>query len=98
MMVEIKEIKLEHFTALGIKVDLPRAPLLLIKADKGFLMCAYLNLEAAESLGDTAAVVRGVRSFDEMLGAKVVGLTSAAKALGIKAGDDGAKALRSMFR
>jgi uncharacterized protein YunC (DUF1805 family) len=97
MMVEIKEIKLEYFNALGVKVDLPKAPLLLIKADKGFLMCGYLNLEAAEKLGDTAAVIRGVSSFDEMLDAKVVGLTSGAKALGIQLGDKGCKALECMI-
>ena len=30
-------------------------PLLVIKAEKGFLMCGYLNVNAAETLGDTAA-------------------------------------------
>ena len=95
-MVEIKPIKLDGYTVLGVKVDLPNAPLLIIKADTGFVMCGYLNLEAAEKLKDIAAVVRGVNSIDEMLDAKVVGLTSGAQALGMKVGVDVWNALESM--
>lgn len=96
-MVEITQVKIKDFAALGIKVDLFKAPLLLIRADKGFLMCGYLNLEGAQKLGDIAALVRGVNSFEEMLDAKVVGLTKGAEALGIRVGDGGRKALEKMF-
>lgn len=96
-MVKVTQIDVEEHTAVGIKVDLPKAPLLLIKADKGFIMCGYLNLYAAEKLGDVAAIVRGVSSFDEMLKAPIVSCTAAAKALGISQGDICSSALKKMF-
>jgi uncharacterized protein YunC (DUF1805 family) len=64
--------------------DLP--PLLLIKGDKGFVMCGYLNIDAAEKLGAAAAVVSGVKSFDDVLNAEIRLATSKAKALGVEPG------------
>jgi uncharacterized protein YunC (DUF1805 family) len=95
-MVEVIQVEIKNCTTLGIRVDLFKAPLLLIRARRGFLMCGYLNLEAAQTLGDTAAVVRGVNSFEEMLDAKVVGLTAGAEILGVKVGESGQRALERM--
>ena len=64
--------------------DLP--PLLLIKGDKGFVMCGYLNIDAAERLGAAAAVVSGVNTFDDVLNAEIKSATSKAKALGVEPG------------
>lgn len=86
-MFEIDKIEVEGESFLGLKVtfeDLP--PLLLIKGGKGFVMCGYLNLEAAERLGATAAVVSGVNSFDDILNARIKSATSKARALGLESG------------
>ncbi|MFI5383749.1 MAG: YunC family protein, partial [Methanosarcina thermophila] len=64
---------------------------------KGFLMCGYLNINAAETLGDTAAKVKGVQSFEDMLKAKVVEVTRFARELGIEPGMTGKEALEKMF-
>ena len=96
-MIEVTHIDLKAGTAVGIKVDLPNAPLLLIRAGKGFLMCDYLNVYAAEKRQDVAAVVRTVTTFDEMLRAKVVSCTAAAKASGVTQGQTGREALGKMF-
>lgn len=96
-MVEVTQVKINDFVSLGIRVELFKTPLLLIRAPKGFLMCGYLNLEAAQTLGDAAALVRGVNSFQEMLDAKVVGLTTGAEILGVKVGESGKIALERMF-
>ena len=55
----VEQIELKKGTALGVRVELYKAPLLLIKGKKGFLMCGYLNIKAAEKLGDAAARVTG---------------------------------------
>ena len=96
--MEIEKISLERGSAIGLRIFLGKAPLMLIKADKGYLMCGYLNTEAAEKLGDAAAVVRGVRTFEEMLSGTVAEVTSAAEALGIKRGMKGREALERMLR
>ena len=95
--MEIEKIDLGRGSAIGVRILLGKAPLLLIRAERGYLMCGYLNIEAAEKLGDAAAVVRGVRTFEDMLSARVEDLTSAAEVLGIERGMRGREALERML-
>lgn len=93
----IEQIPLENGTAIGFKLDMGNAPLLAIKAEKGFIMCGYLDTAIAEKLGDVAAKVRGVNDFEEMLNSEIIDVTGHAKALGIKPGMRGHEALDLMF-
>ncbi len=93
----MEKIELNGKTADGFKVDFVRSTLLLIRAEKGFLGCGYFNLDAAEKLGEAAAVVTGVKNYDDMLNAKVIKMSSAAAALGVEIGMDGRNALLKMF-
>jgi uncharacterized protein YunC (DUF1805 family) len=77
----------------GVLVRLGKAPLILISAKKGFVMCGYLNMETAGKLGDAACMVRGVSTFEEVLSARVVTATAKAKELGVKEGMCGEEAL-----
>lgn len=78
----------------GVLVRLGKAPLILVSAKKGFVMCGYLNMETAEKLSDAACMVRGVSSFEDVLCAKVVALTARAKELGVQEGMTGGEALK----
>ena len=83
---------------MGVKVELPNSPpLLIIVADKGFVMCGYLNIQAAEGLGVAAAMVSGVRTFEDVLEAEVRACTSRARELGIKEGMKGREALELLM-
>lgn len=93
----IEQIALKNGTALGLKLDMQNAPLLVIKADNGFVMCGYLDIGTAEKLGDVAVRVRGVSSFEDVLNAQVVDATQSAKELGITTGMSGKDALERMF-
>jgi uncharacterized protein YunC (DUF1805 family) len=63
-MFEIDKFIIDGKTFQGVKSTLPELPpLLLIKGDKGFVMCGYLNLEVAERLGAAAAIVSGVNEL-----------------------------------
>ena len=93
----IEQIQLENGCALGLTFEMQKYPLLVIRAKKGFLMCGYLNVNAAETLGDTAAKVKGVQSFEDMLKAQVVEVTQMARELGVKPGMIGREALEKMF-
>lgn len=75
-------IKLEKGMAIGYCIDLGNAPLLLIQAKKGFVMCGYLNIEAANKLGDVAGKVTGVNTFQDVLEAKIVAMSQKAKQAG----------------
>ena len=93
----IEEIKLENGTALGLKMDMEHAPLLVIRAAKGFVMCGYLNMEIANKLGDVAVRVTGVRSFEDVLNANAVDVSEVAKKLGITVGMPARDALVKML-
>jgi uncharacterized protein YunC (DUF1805 family) len=86
-MIKIDKISAGGGTFQGLKVELKNLPpLLLIEGEKGFVMCGYLNIDAAESLGATAAVVAGVNSFEDVLDAEIKTSTTKAKALGLEPG------------
>ncbi len=93
----IEQIELEHGTALGLKFDMNNAPLLVIKAPKGFIMCGYLNIEMAETIGDVAVRVRGVSTFDDVLNADALEVTKESGKLGITEGMSGRECLNRMF-
>jgi uncharacterized protein YunC (DUF1805 family) len=93
----IEQIQLGNGCALGLNFEMQKYTLLVIRADKGFLMCGYLNVNAAEEFGDTAAKVKGVKSLEDMLKAQVVEVTEMAKELGIEPGMTGREALDKMF-
>ncbi len=85
-MLEVKEIKLKKGSAIGIKIELPNAPLILLKCKKGFIMCGYLDITTADKLKDKAAVIRGVKSIDEALKSKISDVSKEAEKAGIKRG------------
>jgi len=96
-MINVTTVKVEDKTCLGLKVDLPESPpLLLIVADKGFVMCGFLNMEAAEKLGVNAAMVSGVKTFEDVLNAQVKAATTRARNLGVDTGMKGSEALKRM--
>jgi len=90
--VEIESIG----SATGVHVKLQNADFLLILGCKGYIMCGYLNMATAEKKGDAAAMVTGVASFEDVLAAKIVAVSSNGKVLGIREGMTGKEALALM--
>ncbi len=93
----VEHIELENGSALGVKLDMEHAPLLVIRAGKGFVMCGYLSMDVANKLGDVAVRVTGVKSFEDVLNAKAVDVSEAAKKLGITIGMPTREALAKML-
>ena len=91
------DIDIDGRKATGVEVALPKAPLVLAQAPNGFVMCGYLNVDVAERLGVAAAMVKGVKTVDDLLNAKVEGLTSAAAARGVAPGMTGRDALARLL-
>ncbi len=92
-----KEIKLKDKFATGIQVNLPKANLVLVAAEKGFICCGYLDLSTAEKLSEAACLARGVKTIEDLLDAKIAGLTTPAEKLGIKLGMSGKEALEFLL-
>jgi len=87
-LFEIEKIDVDGKTFQAMKSTLPEnaPPLLLIKGIKGYVMCGYLNIEAAEKIGSAAAIVSGVKTFDDVLNAQIKMATTKAKKMGLEPG------------
>ena len=84
--LKTETIKLENGKASGYSIDLGNAPLLIIQAKRGFVMCGYLNINAANKLGDIAGKVTGVKTFTDMLDAHLIEVSENAKHRGLHEG------------
>lgn len=94
-MINVRQIKTKKGTATGMNVKIPGSEhddMLIILADKGFIMCGYLNIQAAERMND-AAVLIGAKELEDMLTNKVRALTPKAQELGITLKMTGEEAL-----
>lgn len=78
----------------GVNLSTEHSVILAIRAERGLLGCGYLSIETADRLGDALAVVRGVRSYEDMLSAEVVATSRRAAKLGVTPGCTGLEALR----
>jgi uncharacterized protein YunC (DUF1805 family) len=91
------DVQINGKTAHGVEVPLPKAPLVLVSTPNGFVMCGYLSIEAAGRLGVAAAMVRGVSTVDDLLAAKIEGMTQAAAQLGVTLAMTGRDALAKLI-
>lgn len=97
-MITVAPVRVDDGQATGVRVELPDSPpLLLVVGRTGFVMCGFLNIDAAEKLSVAAAMVSGVKSFDDVLAAEVRAATSRAQAAGVRRGMRGREALRLLL-
>ena len=82
--METEIIETKKGAALGIKIMLRKAPLLIIKAEKGYLACGYFNPNTIELLEDRAAIIPHVSNFEEMLSKKPSYVSPEARKLGAR--------------
>ena len=97
-MIRMTPLEIDDKAATGLKVELPDSPpLLMIIGHTGFVMCGFLNMDAAEKMNVAAAMVSGVRSFDDVLGAEIKAATSKAQIKGIRPGMKGKEAIKLLL-
>jgi uncharacterized protein YunC (DUF1805 family) len=91
------DIEISGKKVTAVEIPLPGAPLVLASGLHGFVMCGYLNVAVAEKLGVAAAMVRGVKTADDLLVAKIVECTKAASERGVTVGMTGQDALSRLI-
>jgi uncharacterized protein YunC (DUF1805 family) len=93
----VKEILLNGKKYYGFEGEIsPGSSLVFIKGNIGFIMCGYLSLETAEKMNNVAAIVRGVKSVDDMLKKHIEVSTINAQRLGIISGISVTEALEKI--
>ncbi len=95
-MIEIESVPIGSKTFQYVRISMEKAPLILLKGKVGYVMCGYLNMEAAEKLGDVAVRVTGVNDLESMIGATVANATTRATELGITPGRKVSEILSSL--
>ena len=94
-MLNIEQLDANGTTVQGTMVVAPGGEghpnMILVQGSKGYLMCGYLNLAAAEKFGDAAVLVGGA-DFAAVLANPNKGMTQAARQAGVKDGMTGAEA------
>jgi len=83
-MLTYKKIKAGKKQIEAISLKLNSKTLVVLRGDKGYIMCGYLNMKAANKFKDVAVKITGVSSIKEALAAKVYSVSFAAKKLGIR--------------
>ena len=84
-MVQMEELNIKGTGAMGTMLVAPGGEghpnMIVVQCKKGYLMCGYLNLAAAEQFGDAAVLKNPIK-----------GMTEAAKLAGVKEGMTGEEA------
>ncbi|MDD4955076.1 MAG: DUF1805 domain-containing protein [Candidatus Omnitrophica bacterium] len=82
----IRKIRVGKKYITGVCLTLQQKNLIVLRGSRGYIMCGYLNLEAAEKFEEVAVKIVGVATLNDALNASVNSCTSAAARLGIKEG------------
>ncbi len=93
-MIQIENLTIDGEVYTGVKIESKPAPIVVINGKKGFLMCGYLNMEAADKSGAIAASISGVNSFNDLLDKEVARISAKARESGVRDGMKGREALR----
>ena len=97
MIAESELIETKKGAAFGLKIKLGETPLLIIKGEKGYLACGYIDRTAASKMKDICAIIPGVKTFEDMLNKRVQFASKGAQKLGIKKGMTGIGALDKLI-
>lgn len=96
-MVETEIVETDEGAGLGIQINLPHSRLLLVRAEKGYLVCGYFKPETIEKFKDAAVIISPAKNFKQMLRSKVKYVSKAAKKLKINEKMTGRQALNKML-
>ncbi|MEM0467195.1 MAG: DUF1805 domain-containing protein [Candidatus Thermoplasmatota archaeon] len=81
-----KKISIGTGEVLGFLIKLNNAPLIILQAKKGYVMCGYLDMCTANKLGDIAGKITGVKNFEDALTSTIVEVSENAKKMGLHEG------------
>ena len=82
-MIKCPKIKIGGKYIEAFLISLQSKNLILLRGSRGYVMCGYLNLKAAEKFKDVAIKITGISTIEEALKPSVHSCTSSARKLDI---------------
>jgi uncharacterized protein YunC (DUF1805 family) len=92
--MKYKKIKTAHGYIEALEMKLLTKSLIVLRGRKGYIMCGYLNLAAAERCKDVAIKITGVATIQGALQSTVFSCTGRARRLGAYKGQPVKECLR----
>ncbi|MEE3393225.1 MAG: DUF1805 domain-containing protein [Lachnospiraceae bacterium] len=93
--MKVEDLSINGNSGLGILIEQPGGDghpnMIIIQGKRGYIMCGYLNFEAAVKFGD-AAVLAGGADFDAILSNVIKKASPEAEKLGVREGMTGREA------
>jgi uncharacterized protein YunC (DUF1805 family) len=85
-MAVFRSIKVGKKRIQALCLKLGRKNLIVLRGQKGYIMCGYLNLAVAGKFKDQAVKIIGASTINQAIESKVHSCSPAAKKLGIRKG------------
>lgn len=80
----LRKLKIGKKYVQAFSCKLGKKNLVVIKGKKGYVMCGYLNMKAANTFEDVAVKISGVASIKDAVSARVYSVSRAGSRLGIR--------------
>jgi len=85
-MITTKKIKVGKTSVAALCMKLQTKSLIVMRGNRGYIMCGYLDLKAAQKFGDAAVKITGVSNIGDALQTTVHSCTREASLLGVRKG------------
>ncbi|MEK6567526.1 MAG: DUF1805 domain-containing protein [Candidatus Omnitrophota bacterium] len=93
-MIKREKIKIGAKYIKAFLIPLESKNLILLRGSRGYAMCGYLNMKAAEKFKDVAIKITGISTIKEALKTSVHSCTISARKLGVYKGQPIKEALK----
>ncbi|MDP8216709.1 MAG: DUF1805 domain-containing protein [Candidatus Kaelpia imicola] len=70
----------------AVSIELDNHNLIVLRGSRGYVMCGYLSMDAADNFGDVAIKITGIRTIQEALNTEAEEVSREAKNIGIYEG------------
>jgi uncharacterized protein YunC (DUF1805 family) len=95
-MLKSKKIRVGKKVIQALAMNLAGRNLILLRGSRGYVMCGYLNLAAANKFRDIAVKIVGVNTIEEAIKTKAHSASRAALKIGIYKGQPIKDTLRAI--
>ncbi len=83
-MLSTRKIKVGKKTVAALAMKLGVKNLIVLKGSKGYVMCGYLNMKAANAFKEVAVKITGVNTIKDALKSKAAAVSVAARGVGLR--------------
>jgi len=89
-------VTVDEHTFQAVRLPTETTYVMAIRGGQGMLGCGYLDVSAADRLGEALVIVKGVKTYEDMLAAPVAAASQKARERGVTEAMTGREALLAL--